>query len=88
LSSATVEGVTSVVIGSDAADLLDEILTLVCRDTLAVSMVTRSGETIGAVLLSHNGQVVMYEQWDAAVGTPNGEPMVIAVAEIAEIRVF
>jgi hypothetical protein len=51
-------------------------------------MVTRSGETIGAVLLSHNGQVVMYEQWDAAVGTPNGEPMVIAVAEIAEIRVF
>ena len=82
---------TSVVISSDAEDLLSEvlsILSILCRDTVAVSLVTRSKGTIGALLASHNGEILIYEGWDESIGLPSGEPKAIDISEIVEILVY
>ena len=77
---------TKVVFSADAADLRNDVLTAVCRDTSAVSLVAQS--RFAAVLISHNGTTVVYERWDDGEEAPAGELMTIDIAEVAEIFVY
>ena len=56
--------VTNVVFSADATDLRNDVLTALCRDTFAVSLVDQSGQRFGAVLVSHNGITLVYERWN------------------------
>jgi hypothetical protein len=80
--------VTKVVFSAEAADLRDDILTALCRDTFAVSLVDRRGQRFGAVLVSHNGTTIVYERWDDGEEAPSGEPMTVNVADVTEIFVY
>ncbi len=73
---------------ADAADLRNDVLTALCRDTFAVSLVAQSGQRFGAVLISHNGTTIVYERWDDGEEAPAGEPMTIDISDIAEIYVY
>jgi hypothetical protein len=75
-------------IGPEAADLFDEILSIICQDTLVVSIVTQCGRSFGAIMTWHSDGAIVYEGWDEVAGLPNGEPMTIDVQEIAELRVY
>ena len=72
----------------DAADIRNDVLTALCRDSFAVSLVTQSGHRFGAVLISHNGTTIVYERWDEDEKAPAGEPMTIDIANVAEIYVY
>jgi len=52
-----------------------------------VAITLHSGERFGAVLVSAEGGVLIYEHWDDDAGLPSGEPWRIEVEEIAEVRV-
>lgn len=73
---------------ADALDCFNEILTILCRDTLAVTLIPQDGEPFGAVLISHNGETLIYEAWDVAAGLPVGDPRTIAVSTITDVQVF
>lgn len=75
-------------LSADAADLRNDLLTALCRDTFAVSLVDQSGERFGAVLVSHNGTTIVYERWDDGEEVPSDEPMTIDIADVAEIFVY
>jgi hypothetical protein len=80
--------VTNVVFSADAADLRNDVLSELCRDTLAVSLVLLSGQRFGAVLISHNGTTIVYERWDDGGEAPAGELMTTDIADVAEIYVY
>ena len=79
---------TAILFGADAADLRNDVLTALCRDTFAVSLVAQSGQRFGAVLISYNGTTIVYERWDEGEEAPAGEPMTIDIADVAEIYVY
>jgi len=57
------------------------------RDPPAVTITLHSGERFGAVLVSAESGVLIYERWDDAAGMPSGEPATVGVEEIAEVWV-
>jgi hypothetical protein len=79
---------STVTFAPDAADYFVEVLTILCRDTVAVTIHPQHGEPFGAVLVSNDAQMLVYEEWDPGAGLPSGLPMTIAVDRIAELRVF
>ena len=72
----------------DAADYFVEVLTILCRDTVAVTIHPQHREPFGAVLVSNDAEALVYESWDKERELPSGLPMTIAVEQIDEIRVF
>jgi len=54
---------------------------------LAVTITLHSGKRFGAVLVSVEGGVLIYEHCDDAAGLPSGEPGTVEIEEIAEVRV-
>ena len=72
----------------DAADIRNDVLSALCRDTFAVSLVDQIGQRFGAVLISHNGITLVCERWDDGEEAPTGEPMTIDIADVAEIYVY
>jgi len=52
-----------------------------------VTITLHSGERFGAVLVSVEGSVLIYEHWDEVTGLPSGEPGTVEIEEIAEVRV-
>jgi len=58
----------AVSISTDALDYFREILTVLCRDTLAVTVVRQGGEPFGAVLASRMPMGSYTESWDEAAG--------------------
>jgi hypothetical protein len=79
--------VTNVVFSPEAADLRNGLLTALCRDSFAVSLVDQDGQRFGAVLVSHNGTTIVYERWNDGEG-PSGEAMTIDIADVAEIFIY
>jgi len=57
------------------------------RRRLAVTITLHSGKRFGAVLVSAEDGVLIYERWDEATGLPSGEPGTVEIEEIAEVRV-
>jgi len=57
------------------------------RSRLAVTITLHSGKRFGAVLVSVEGGVLIYEHCDDAAGLPSGEPGTVEIEEIAEVRV-
>lgn len=72
----------------EAADYFVEVLTILCRDTVAVTIHPQHGEPFGAVLVSNDAKTLVYESWDKGTGQPGGVPMTIDVEQIDELRVF
>jgi hypothetical protein len=72
----------------DAADYFVEVLTILCRDTVAVTIHPQHGEPFGAILVSNDAKTLVYESWDKGTGLPGGVPMTIAIDEIEGVRVF
>jgi len=72
--------------GPEADGFADALRTL-CDCSPAVTMTLHSGKRFGAVLVSAEGGVLIYEHWDEAAGLPSGEPATVEVEEIAEVRV-
>jgi len=72
----------------DAADYFVEVLTFLCRDTVAVTIHPQHGDQFGAVLVSNDANTLVYESWDKETVLPGGEPMAIAVDQIDELRVL
>jgi hypothetical protein len=79
---------TKVAFSAGAADIRNDVLDALCRDTFAVSIVAQSGQRFGAVFLSHNGTTIIYEQWCDGEESPAGEPMAIDIADVTEIFVY
>jgi hypothetical protein len=71
-----------------AADYFVEVLTILCRDSVAVTIHAQRGEPFGAVLVSYDAKTLVYESWDKVTGLPSGVPMTVAVSQIDELRVF
>jgi hypothetical protein len=67
---------------------LVEVLTILCRDTVAVTIHPQQGEPFGAVLVSNDSKTLIYESWDSAKGLPGGEPRTIGLSDISEVNVF
>ena len=72
----------------DVAYYFVEVLTILCRDTVAVTVCPKHGEPFGAVLVSNDAKTLVYESWDKGTGQPGGVPMAIAVDQIDELWVF
>jgi len=72
--------------GPESDGFADALRTL-CHQTLAVTITLHSGERFGAVLVSAEDGVLIYERWDDAAGLPSGEPWTVEVDLIAEVRV-
>jgi hypothetical protein len=79
---------STVTFAPDAADYFVEVLTILCRDTVAVTIRPQHGEPFGAVLVSNDAKTLVYESWDKGAELPSGVPMTIAVDQIDELRVF
>jgi len=75
----------TIIFGPEADGFADALRTL-CDRSLAVTIKHHSGERFGAVLVSAEGGVLIYERWDEATGLPSGEPGTVEVEEIAEVR--
>jgi len=52
-----------------------------------VTITLHSGERFGAVTASAEGGVLIYERWDEVTRLPSGEPRMVKVDLIAEVRV-
>jgi hypothetical protein len=59
--------VSTVTFAPEAADCFVEVLTILCRDTVAVTIRPQDGEPFGAVLVSNDGETLVYESWDDMV---------------------
>jgi hypothetical protein len=59
---------------STAAEGFVDVLALLAQHTTAVTVTLHSGQRFGAVLVSVNDAVLIYERWDKAEGLPSGEP--------------
>jgi hypothetical protein len=79
---------STVSLAAEAADYLVEVLTILCRDTVAVTIHPQHGEPFGAVLVSNDAKTLVYEWWVKGTELPSGVPMTIAVDQIDELRVF
>jgi hypothetical protein len=77
-----------VVAFSPEADGFTDVLRLLCAQSLAVTLTLRTGTEFGAVLVSAEDGVLIYEHWDEESGLPSGEPATVEINEIAEVRVF
>ena len=75
----TLSRMPTVKFAPDAADYFVEVLTILCRDTVAVTVLPQLGEPFGAVLVSNNANTLVYESWDKGTGLPGGVPLTIAV---------
>ena len=72
----------------DAADYFVEVLTILCRDTVAVTIHPQHGEPFGAVLVSNDVNTLVYESWDKGTGLPGGVPLTISLDQIDQLQVF
>jgi len=75
----------SVTFGPEA-DGFAVLLRTLCDRFPAVTITQHAGERFGAVLVSAEGGVLIYERWDEATGQPSGEPGAAECEEIAEVR--
>ena len=73
---------------NEAADSFIAALAMLCEQSMAVSLVLRSGEEIGAVLVSTNGDVLVFEHWNKDEGLPSGEPDTMNVSDISKVTVY
>jgi len=71
----------SVIFGPEADGFADALRTL-CDRSPAVIITQHAGERFGAVLVSAEGGVLIYERWDEATGQPRGEPGTVEIEEI------
>jgi hypothetical protein len=71
-----------------AADSFRSALAKLCEESLAVSIALRSGEELGAVLISMNDEVLVFERWNRGSGLPSEELATLAVADIATVAVY
>jgi hypothetical protein len=69
-------------------DYFVEVLTILCRDSAAVTIHPLDGEPFGVVLVSNDAKTLVYESLDKGTGQPGGEPMTIDVDQIDELPVF
>lgn len=69
------------------ADGFAELLALLCHRTMAVTITLHSGQRFGAVLVSVDDGVLIYEHWDEVAGVPSGEPGTVEIDEIRQVRV-
>ena len=81
--SLTLRIVSTVKFAPDAADY-----TILCRDTVAVTIHPQQGEPFEAILVSNDAKTLVYESGDKERGLPSGVPTTIAVDQIDELRVF
>ena len=72
----------------EATDSFVSTLAMLCEQSMAVSLVLRSGDELGAVLLSTNGDVVVFEHWNENDGLPSGEPGTLRVGDIRRVTVY
>lgn len=72
----------------EAADSFVATLVMLCEQSLAVSLVLRSGEEMGAVLLSANSDVLVFEHWNQERGQPSGELGTVHVSDISQATVY
>jgi hypothetical protein len=86
--SVTLSRMPTVKFAPEAADYFIEVLTILCRDTVAVTIHPQDGEPFGAVLVSNDAKTLVYEEWDKGAGLPSGLPMTISVNQIDELLVF
>ena len=54
----------------DAADYFVEVLTILCRDTIAVTIHPQDSEPFGAILVSNDAKTLVYESWDKGQSYP------------------
>jgi len=66
---------STITFGSNAADYFLEILAMLCKDTVAVTISPQHGEPFRAVLVSHDADTLVYESWDEAPGLPADPPL-------------
>ena len=69
----------------EAADSFQSALALLCEQSPAVSIVLRSGEELGAVLVSMNDQVLIFEHWNREKGLPGEELATLGVRDISAV---
>ncbi|MHB8319937.1 MAG: hypothetical protein ACYDEP_12040 [Acidimicrobiales bacterium] len=81
------ENYRSVSFGPEA-DGFTDVLRILCTQSLAVTLTLRTGTEFGAVLVSAENGMLIYEHWDDESGLPSGEPATVEIVEIAEVRVF
>lgn len=74
--------------GDEAADSFASALAMLCEQSMAVSLVLRSGEELGAVLLSTNGDVLVFEHWNENEGLQSGDPATLRVGDIRLVTVY
>ena len=66
-----------------------EALGILCKSKIAVTLVTKDGRELGAVLVAvSGGDTLIYEHWDDDVGQPSGEPDTVGLEAILGVRIF
>jgi len=75
----------AITFGPEADGFADALRTL-CDRSSAVTITQHAGKRFGAVLVSAEGGVLIYERWDEATGLPSGEPGTVEIEEIAEVQ--
>jgi hypothetical protein len=71
-----------------AADSFRSALAKLCEESLAVSITLRSGEELGAVLISMNDEVLVVERWDGETRLPSEVLATLPVADIVTVTVY
>jgi len=78
---------TQAIIFGPEADGFANALRNLCHRSLAMTITLHSGERFGAVLVSAEGGVLIYERWDEVTGLPSGEPETVEIEETADVQV-
>jgi hypothetical protein len=72
---------------SYGAEIFPAVVSTLCAQSTAV-LTMRSGEEIGAVLLSSNEDTVVFEHWYALADAPSGVIDACPVADIAKVKIY
>lgn len=71
------------------ADGFSEALGVLCKTKIAVSLVTKDGHELAAVLVAvSGGDTLIFEHWDDDLGQPSGEPDTMALETISGVRIY
>jgi hypothetical protein len=78
----------SICFEDDVADSFRSALATLCEESPAVLIALRSGEELGAVLISVNDEVLVFEHWDSDKGIPSEDLATLGVMDISEVTVY